>query len=181
MLPAVVPAYAALLFLGPSMTLAAAFFRESSIAYRAHGAWSAVFRDRSGDVVGALIVASLGILRTRNGWRWARCCYGPLALAVFGWSGSLRIAVPALFILGADAERRRRHHHDAAADAGAPGDARPRMSLNTLLIMCIRPLGDFPAGAVIGWLGFRRGSADQRGVGGCGVISNQRTLYCAEA
>jgi hypothetical protein len=29
------------------------------------------------------------------------------------------------------------------------------MSLNTLLIMCVRPLGDFPAGAVIGWLGFR--------------------------
>jgi 1,4-dihydroxy-2-naphthoate octaprenyltransferase len=29
------------------------------------------------------------------------------------------------------------------------------MSLNTLLMMCIRPLGDFPAGAVMGWLGFR--------------------------
>ena len=28
------------------------------------------------------------------------------------------------------------------------------MSVNTLLIMCLRPLGDFPAGAVIGWLGF---------------------------
>jgi hypothetical protein len=29
------------------------------------------------------------------------------------------------------------------------------MSLNTLLIMCVRPLGDFPAGVVIGRLGFR--------------------------
>ena len=29
------------------------------------------------------------------------------------------------------------------------------MSLNTLLIMCVRPLGDFPAGAVIAGLGFR--------------------------
>ena len=29
------------------------------------------------------------------------------------------------------------------------------MSLNTLLIMCVRPLGDFPAGALIEWLGLR--------------------------
>jgi hypothetical protein len=29
------------------------------------------------------------------------------------------------------------------------------MSLNTLLIMCIRPLGDFPAGAAMDRLGFR--------------------------
>ena len=29
------------------------------------------------------------------------------------------------------------------------------MSLNTLLIMCVRPLGDFPAGATMSWLGFR--------------------------
>ena len=29
------------------------------------------------------------------------------------------------------------------------------MSLNTLLIMCVRPLGDFPAGATMNWLGFR--------------------------
>ena len=37
-----------------------------------------------------------------------------------------------------------------------PPEMRGRaMSLNTLLIMCVRPLGDFPAGAVIGWLGFR--------------------------
>ena len=37
-----------------------------------------------------------------------------------------------------------------------PPEMRGRaMSLNTLLIMCVRPLGDFPAGAVIGWMGFR--------------------------
>lgn len=29
------------------------------------------------------------------------------------------------------------------------------MGLNTLMIMCIRPLGDFPAAATMGALGFR--------------------------
>jgi hypothetical protein len=38
----------------------------------------------------------------------------------------------------------------------SPPEMRGRaMSLNTLPIMCVRPLGDFPAGAVIARLGFR--------------------------
>jgi hypothetical protein len=45
------------------------------------------------------------------------------------------------------------------------------MSLNTLLIMCVRPLGDFPAGAVIGWLGFREAVLISAGLVGTAVLA----------
>jgi hypothetical protein len=45
------------------------------------------------------------------------------------------------------------------------------MSLNTLLMMCVRPLGDFPAGAVIGWLGFREAVLISAGLVGAAVLA----------
>jgi 1,4-dihydroxy-2-naphthoate octaprenyltransferase len=44
------------------------------------------------------------------------------------------------------------------------------MSLNTLLMMCVRPLGDFPAGAVMGWLGFREAVLISAGLVGAAVL-----------
>ena len=70
-----------------------------------------------------------------------------VALAVFGWSDSIRIAVPALFVLGA-AQNGAGATTMTLLQTRVPPEMRGRaMSLNTLLIMCVRPLGDFPAGA----------------------------------
>src|SRR5256712_10997524 len=154
-LPSVVPAYAALLFFGPSAALALPVFAKEvlhvgpaqlGVLFSAVGA---------GTVVGALILASLaGSVDDR------RLVFGPIllwtvALAVFGWSDSLRVSVPALFVLGA-AQNVAGATTVTLLQMRVPPEMRGRaMSLNTLLIMCVRPLGDFPAGAVIGWLGFR--------------------------
>jgi predicted MFS family arabinose efflux permease len=77
------------------------------------------------------------------------------ALAAFGLSDSLLVAVPALFLLGA-AQNSVGATTITLLQTRVPPDMRGRaMSLNTLLIMCIRPLGDFPAGVVIAGLGLR--------------------------
>jgi MFS family permease len=152
-LPSVLLSYGALLFLGPSMQfLLPIFVRETSTvgSERLGLLLSAV---GLGTVVGALTVASLGDVR-RKGWlllgavlTWAS------ALAVFILQTNLAAAVAALTVLGM-----------AQAAAGAstvtllqtrvPPQMRGRaMSLNTLLIMCVRPLGDFPAGAAIAAFG----------------------------
>lgn len=154
-LPSVVPAYGALLFFGPSAALALPLFTKEvlrtgptqlGVLFSAIGA---------GTVVGALIIASLDDITHK-----ARLVYGSIlvwmvALALFGLSESLRVSVPALFFMGAS-------QNAAGAttitllQTRVPPDMRGRaMSLNTLLIMCIRPLGDFPAGAAMDRLGFR--------------------------
>jgi hypothetical protein len=67
----------------------------------------------------------------------------------------LRLAVPALFVLGA-AQNVAGATTITLLQMRVPLEMRGRaMSLNTLLIMCVRPLGDFPAGATMSWLGFR--------------------------
>jgi predicted MFS family arabinose efflux permease len=77
-----------------------------------------------------------------------------IALAVFGWSAAIGVAVPALFVLGL-AQNAAGATTMTLLQTRVPPEMRGRaMSLNTLLIMCIRPLGDFPAGLAIGWLGF---------------------------
>jgi len=153
-LPSVVSAYAALLFLGPSMALALPFFArqvlhtgptELGLLFSAIGA---------GTVVGALIVASLGDPPHKDRLALGAMLLWTLTLAVFGWSSSIGIALPALFILGVS-QNAAGSTTMTLLQTRVPREMRGRaMSLNSLLIMCIRPLGDFPAGVVIGWLGF---------------------------
>lgn len=155
LLPTVVPAYAALLFFGPSAALALPVFAKQilnvgptqlGILFSAIGA---------GTVVGALVLASLADTINHGRLVFASILLWTLALAVFGWSDSLRVSVPALFILGA-AQNVAGATTVTLLQVRVPLQMRGRaMSLNTLLIMCVRPLGDFPAGAVINWLGFR--------------------------
>ena len=154
-LPSVVPAYAALLFFGPSAALALPVFAKEvlhvgptqlGILFSAVGA---------GTVVGALILASLAGTTDNSRLVFGAILLWTIALAVFGWSDSLRVSVPALFVVGA-AQNIAGATTITLLQMRVPVEMRGRaMSLNTLLIMCIRPLGDFPAGAVITWLGFR--------------------------
>lgn len=155
LLPSVVSAYGALLFFGPSAALVLPLFarqvahvdsRQLGILFAAVGV---------GTVVGALIVASLGDFPHKIRLVFGAMLFWILALVVFGLSNSMGAAVPALVALGAG-------QNTAGAvtitllQSRVPPEMRGRvMSLNTLLIMCARPLGDFPVAAVIGLLGFR--------------------------
>lgn len=155
LLPTVVPAYAALLFFGPSAALALPVFAKQilhvgptqlGVLFSAVGA---------GTIVGALVLASLADTAHQGRLVFFSILLWTVALAVFGGSDSLRISVPALFLLGA-AQNVAGATTITLLQMRVPPEMRGRaMSLNTLLIMCVRPLGDFPAGAAIGWLGFR--------------------------
>jgi MFS family permease len=170
-LTSVVPAYAALLFFGPSVALAVPFFTRQ-VLHTGPTELGALFSAvGAGTVVGALVVASLGDPPHKERLAFGGMLLWTGALAVFGWSDSLSVAVLALFIMGV-----------AQSAAGAtsmtllqtrvPAEMRGRaMSLNTLLIMCVRPLGDFPAGAVIGWLGFRSAVLLSAGLVGAALLT----------
>jgi MFS family permease len=155
LLPAVVSAYAALLFFGPSAALMLPLFARQVL--RAGPAQLGMLFSAigAGAVVGALIVASLGDMRFKGRLVFGSILLWMAALAAFGLSESLRVAVPALFLLGA-AQNTAGATTITLLQTRVPPDMRGRaMSLNTLLIMCVRPMGDFPAGVVIAGLGLR--------------------------
>ncbi len=154
-LPSAISAYGALLFFGPSAALMLPLFARQvlrvgptqlGILFSAVGA---------GTVLSALILASLGDLRYKGRLMFGSILLWIVALAMLGLSGSLLVSVLALFILGA-AQNTAGATTITLLQTRVPPEMRGRaMSLNTLLVMCVRPLGDFPAGAVIGVLGFR--------------------------
>jgi predicted MFS family arabinose efflux permease len=169
-LPSVVSAYSALMFLGPSVILMVPLFTRQVL----HGGptelgflFSAI---GAGTVVGALSVASLGDPRHKDRLALGAMLAWTGALAVFGWSVSLWVAVPALFVLGV-LQNAAGATTMTLLQTRVPPEMRGRaMSLNTLLMMCVRPLGDFPAGAVMGWLGFREAVLISAGLVGVSVL-----------
>jgi MFS family permease len=155
LLPSVVPAYAALLFFGPSSALALPVFAKEIVHVGATQLGFLFSAIGAGTVVGALILASLSDSTHKSRLVFGAILLWTIAVATFGWSSSVRIALPALFFLGA-AQNVAGAMTMTLLQMRVPMEMRGRaMSLNTLLIMCVRPLGDFPAGAAITWLGFR--------------------------
>jgi MFS family permease len=154
-LPSMLWAYGALLFFGPSAAMVLPLFARQvvhvgpaqlGILFSAVGA---------GTVLGALIMASLGDFPHKARLVFGSILLWALALTVFGLSGSLRVSVPALFVLGG-AQNAAGATTITLLQTRVPSEMRGRaMSLNTLLIMCVRPLGDFPVAAVIGRVGLR--------------------------
>jgi MFS family permease len=154
-LPIVVPAYAALLFCGPSAALALPVFAKEIAHVGATQLGFLFSAIGAGTVVGALILASLSDTTHKSRLVFGSILLWTIALAIFGWSNTIRVALPALFFLGA-AQNMAGATTMTLLQMRVPMEMRGRaMSLNTLLIMCVRPLGDFPAGAAITWLGFR--------------------------
>jgi predicted MFS family arabinose efflux permease len=154
-LPSVVSVYGALLFFGPSAALALPLFAEQVLHVGPAQLGLLFSAVGAGTVIGALTMASLGDFPHKGRLVFGSILLWAVALAVFGSSESLRVSVPALFILGA-AQNAAGTTTITLLQTRVPPEMRGRaMSLNTLLIMCVRPLGDFPAGAVIGRLGFR--------------------------
>ncbi len=169
-LPSVVSGYAALLFLGPSVVLAVPFFARQILHTGPEQLGWLFSAIGAGTVAGALLVASLGDPEHKERLAFGAMLLWTIALAVFGWSASVAIAAPALFVMGA-AQNAAGTTTMTLLQTRVPPEMRGRaMSLNTLLIMCIRPLGDFPAGAVIGWLGFKEAVLISAGLVGAAVL-----------
>jgi predicted MFS family arabinose efflux permease len=155
LLPAVVSAYAALLFFGPSAALMLPLFARHVLRAGPTQLGMLFSAIGAGTVAGALIVASLGDMRFKGQLVFGSILLWMAALGAFALSGSLRVAVPALFLLGA-AQNTAGATTITLLQTRVPPDMRGRaMSLNTLLIMCVRPLGDFPAGVMIAGLGLQ--------------------------
>jgi MFS family permease len=145
-LPSVVSAYGALLFFGPSAALMVPWFARQVLRV-GPGQLGLLFSAvGAGTVFSALIIATVGDLRYKTRLVFGSILLWMMALVVFGLSGSLLVSVPALFILGA-AQNAAGATTITLLQTRVPPEMRGRaMGLNTLLIMCVRPLGDFPAG-----------------------------------
>ena len=154
-LPSVVSVYGALLFFGPSAALMVPWFARQ-ILHVGPGQLGLLFSAvGTGTVCSALIIATLGDLPYKTRLVFGSILLWMMALLVFGLSGSLLVSVSALFVLGA-AQNAAESTTITLLQTRVPPEMRGRaMGLNTLLIMCVRPLGDFPAGMVIGALGLR--------------------------
>jgi MFS family permease len=152
-LPSLIALYGALLFLGPSPALLLpvmgtrvlhADSRRLGILFAATGA---------GTVLGGLGLASAGDPPRKERIAIASACIWALALAAFAASRSFALALGTLLLLGA-------FQVGVSAttitlmQTRVPKAMRGRvMSLNTLLLMGLRPLGDFAAAAAIAGLG----------------------------
>jgi predicted MFS family arabinose efflux permease len=106
-----------------------------------------------GTIAGGLLIASLGDVRPKEAAFTTGMIIWSCALALFATSKVMWLSMTALVLLGAS--------QNAAGSIAItlmqtrlPPEMRGRvMSLNTLLIMGLRPLGDFPAGALIAAVG----------------------------
>jgi len=154
-LPRVLIAYAALLFCGPSVALVLPLFARQ-VAHVGTGQLGILFAAAGGGtVLGALAMASLGDFPHENRLVFGSIFLWVIAIVVFGVSTGLSISIPALAVLGA-AQNAAGTATMTLLQSRVPSGMRGRaVSLNTLLIMCVRPLGDFPVAAIIGWVGFR--------------------------
>jgi MFS family permease len=154
-LPAVVIAYGTLLFFGPSTALMLPVFARQILRVSPAGLGLLFSAAGGGTVLSALVLASLGDFRHKGRLLLGSAMVWVAALALFGLSGSLIVAVLALLLLGA-AQNGVAAASITLLQTRVPPEMRGRaMSLNTLLIMFVRPLGDFPAAAIIGGLGLR--------------------------
>lgn len=172
-LPSVLTAFGALLFFGPSAALMLPLF-ASRILHAGPSQLGLLFSAvGTGTVLSALMVASLGDFRHKGALLFGAILVWTVALAAFGFSSSLWLSAAALLFLGA-AQNATGATAMTLLQTRVPPEMRGRaMSLNTLLIMCVRPLGDFPAGVLIGALGLRPAVL----LGGAIVVAVALTLF----
>jgi len=152
-LPWVLSGYGALLFFGPSSTLILPIFATQVLKLQPFELGLLFSASGLGTILGALAVASLGDFKQKGIL---------LLVSFFLWTGSLLmfalshlfwISILALMIFGI-AQNGVGATTITLMQTRVPPQMRGRvMSLNTLFIMGVRPLGDFPAGAMIGLMG----------------------------
>jgi len=152
-LPWVLSEYALLLFLGPSAALLLPVYAVSVLHVGPERLGLLFSSSGIGTVIGALALASLGDARRKGMIFFSGVFLWVAALLGFGITRLFWPAMATLMIYGIG-QVMAGTTTITLLQTRVPDQMRGRvMSLNTLLIMGVRPLGDFPAGALIGLIG----------------------------
>jgi MFS family permease len=152
-LPGILLGYGAMLFLGPSPSVMLPIFAVK-ILHLTPPQMGLLFSALGiGTVCGGLAVGSLGDYRHKGALFLGGMLLWSCALASFAASRLIWLSVLALFVLGATQNAAGSSAVTLLQTRVAPENRGRAMSLNTLLIMGVRPLGDFPAGALIAAMG----------------------------
>ncbi|MGA2189441.1 MAG: MFS transporter [Steroidobacteraceae bacterium] len=152
-LPALMGVFGALLFFGPSATVLIPVMGKEVLHLDAEHIGILFSASGVGAVVGGLCLASLRNPAHKARIVLAGACLWAAALCAFAVSRSfsssvLTLILVGLFQVGVSATT------ITLLQTRVPHQMRGRvMSLNTLLIMGVRPLGDFPAAALIAGIG----------------------------
>ncbi|HYL11924.1 MAG TPA: MFS transporter [Terriglobales bacterium] len=152
-LPWVLAGYGALLCLGPSAALILPVFAVKVLHVGPERLGFLFTSVGLGSILGALILASFGS-SVRKGYLYLTgILIWVVALAGFAVSGWFLLSLATLLVVGIG-QSFTTTTTITLLQTRVPEQMRGRvMSLNTLLIMGIRPLGDFPAGALISAIG----------------------------
>jgi MFS family permease len=152
-LPWVLSGYAALLFFGPSATLILPIFATQVLHLNPFELGLLFSASGLGTLVGALTIASLGDFKYKGVLLLTSFLIWTGALLLFALSRELWLSLLALLLFGIS-QNGVGATVITLAQLRVPPQMRGRvMSLNTLLIMGIRPLGDFPASGLIALIG----------------------------
>src|SRR5947209_1412492 len=144
-LPWVLSGYGALLFFGPSNTLILPIFATQILHLNAFQLGLLFSAAGLGTLIGALTVASLGDFKYKGLLLLVSFFLWTGSLIVFAFSHVLWLSLLALLLFGISQNGVGATVITLAQLRVAPQMRGRVMSLNTLLIMGVRPLGDFPA------------------------------------
>ena len=152
-LPWVFSGYAALLFFGPSSTLILPIFATQILHLSPFQLGLLFSASGLGTLIGALAIASLGDFKYKGVLLLIAFLLWTGALLLFAFSRILWLSLLALLLFGIS-QNGVGATVITLAQTRVPPQMRGRvMSLNTLFIMGVRPLGDFPASALIALIG----------------------------
>ena len=152
-LPWLVASYGAMLFFGPSGSLILPIFATTVLHINKVGLGILFTMGGVGTVLGALFISSVGRALPKGALALGGVVVWSAAFLVFAFTTSFPLAC-LLLLISSGAQNIAAASTITLMQLRVPPRMRGRvMSLNTLLIMGARPLGDFPAGALIGPLG----------------------------
>ncbi len=152
-LPWVLSGYATLLFLGPSLALILPVYAVKILHVGPERLGFLFSAAGMGTILGALFLASLGSSPRRGAIYLTGIFIWVAALTGFALSGRFWVSMTALLAYGIGQTLAGTTTVTLLQTRVAEHMRGRVMSLNTLLIMGIRPLGDFPAGALIAGIG----------------------------
>jgi len=152
-LPWVLSGYGALLFFGPSNTLILPIFATQILHLNAFQLGLLFSASGLGTLIGALIVASLGDFKYKGLLLLVSLFLWTSSLIIFAFSRVLWLSLLALLVFGMSQNGVGATVITLAQTRVAPQMRGRVMSLNTLLVMGVRPLGDFPASGMIALVG----------------------------
>ena len=152
-LPWVLSGYGALLFFGPSNTLILPIFATQILHLNAFQLGLLFSAAGLGTLIGALTVASLGDFKYKGLLLLVSLFVWTSSLILFAFSHLFWLSLLALLLFGIAQNGVGATVITLAQLRVAPQMRGRVMSLNTLLIMGVRPLGDFPASGMIALVG----------------------------